>query len=436
MGGGEGMKIVNINPKSLKGVVHIPPSKSISHRAIIAGALSNGESIIENIIMSKDIKATCDGLISLGVEMDLKSSSDNRYTIIVRGKGSIETNGDTIDCIESGSTLRFLIPLAVTSDEKVTFNGRGKLIERPLDIYYNIFEKQGISYYNNSGILPLTVWGKLKPSDFHMIGDISSQFITGLMFALPLLHGDSRIIIDTPLESKGYIDLTMDVLKSFGIEILNEDYTIFKIRGNQTYKPRKYRVEGDFSQAAFWLVAATIAGHIECSDINTNSFQGDREIIRIIQDMGGSLQITGKSVTAHKNPTRGIEIDASQIPDLIPVISVMACLSQGTTIITNASRLRIKESDRLKSTASELSKIGGRIKELKDGLIIDGVDSLKGGIVNSWNDHRIAMAMAVASTRCANPLTIEGAESVEKSYPGFWEDFKKLGGDIYERNMG
>lgn len=430
------MKIVDINPKSLKGLINIPPSKSISHRAIIAGALSNGESIIENIIMSKDIKATCDGLISLGAEMDLKSRSDNRYTIIVRGKGSIETNGEAIDCMESGSTLRFLIPLAVISGEKVTFNGRGKLIERPLDIYYNIFEKQGINYHNNSGILPLTIWGRLKPSDFCMRGDISSQFITGLMFALPLLDGDSSIIIDTPLESKGYIDLTIDVLKSFGIEVLNQDYTIFKIKGNQIYKPRKYRVEGDLSQAAFWLVAGTIAGHIECSDINTNSFQGDREIIKIIQDMGGNLKITGKSVTAHKNPTRGIEIDASQIPDLIPVISVMACLSQGTTIIRNASRLRIKESDRLKSTASELSKIGGRIKELKDGLVIDGVDSLKGGIVNSWNDHRIAMAMAVASTRCANPLTIEGAESVEKSYPGFWEDFKKLGGDIYERNMG
>lgn len=269
-----------------------------------------------------------------------------------------------------------------------------------------------------------------------MRGNISSQFITGLMFVLPLLDGDSSIMIDTPLESKGYIDLTIDVLKSFGIDIYNEDYAIFKIKGNQSYKPIKYRVEGDFSQAAFWLVAGTIAGHIGCSDINISSFQGDREIIRIIQDMGGNLQITDKSITAYKNPTRGIEIDASQIPDLIPVISVMACLSRGTTIIKNASRLRIKESDRLKSIASELSKIGGRIEELKDGLIINGVDSFTGGIVNSWNDHRITMALAVASTRCKSPLTIEGAESVEKSYPGFWEDFKKLGGDIHERNMG
>lgn len=430
------MKIVDVNPKRLDGIVDIPPSKSISHRAIIAGALSNGGSTIENIIMSKDVKATCDGLMSLGADIDYRSNTDNRYTIIVRGKGRIKSNGAAIDCIESGSTLRFLIPLALISEEEIIFNGRGKLVERPLDIYYDIFQKQGINYHNKSGKLPLTVRGKLKPSDFHMRGDISSQFITGLMFVLPLLDGDSSIIIDTPLESKSYIGLTIDVLKSFGIEIYNENYKMFKIKGNQVYKPIKYRVEGDFSQAAFWLVAGTIAGNIECSDINTSSLQGDREIIRIIQEMGGNLKIKDKSVTAYKSHTKGIEIDASQIPDLIPVLSVLACLSRGTTIIKNASRLKLKESDRLRSITSELSKIGGRIKELKDGLIIDGVDSLNGGIVNSWNDHRIAMALAVASTRCKNSLKIEGAESIDKSYPGFWEDFKKLGGDICERNMG
>ena len=434
--GGKLLKTIDIIPKSLKGVVHIPPSKSISHRAIIAAALCSGESMIENIIMSKDVKATCDGLKSFGAEIAVKNYCKGRYTLIIRGKGCIKAAGKTIDCVESGSTLRFLIPIAILKDEKVTFTGRGKLIERPLNIYYDIFKAQDIRYYNNLGKLPLTIQGRLKPGDFYIRGDISSQFISGIMFALPLLNGDSRIIIHKSFESKGYVNLTIDVLKSFGIEIINKDYEIFKMKGNQTYKPREYSVEGDFSQAAFWLVAGVIAGSIECRDINLNSLQGDKQIIKIIREMGGNIKINDNSIIAYNSSTNGMVIDASQIPDLIPIISVMACLSRGTTIINNAHRLRIKESDRLKSIASELSKIGGRIKELKDGLIIDGVDSFEGGKVNSWNDHRIAMAMAIASTRCKGPLTIEGAESVEKSYIGFWKDFKELGGDIYERDMG
>ena len=430
------MKVIDIIPRPLNGTVDIPPSKSISHRAIIAASLCNGESIIDNIIMSKDVKATCDGVVSLGAEIDIQSSYGNRYSIIIRGKGRIEAKEKFIDCVESGSTLRFLIPLAALCGENITFHGKGKLIERPLYVYYDIFHKQGISYHNNLGKLPLTLGGRLEPGDFHIRGDISSQFITGLMFALPLLNGDSRIIINTALESKGYVDITIDVLKSFGVNILNEDYKIFKIRGNQVYKPRRYSVEGDFSQAAFWLVAGILAGSVECGGLDMNSLQGDRDIINIIKKMGGNIEIKDRDLTTHKSITSGVSIDASQIPDLVPIISVIASLSKGTTIIKGASRLRIKESDRLKAITSELSKIGGRIKDIKDGLIIDGIDSFEGGIVDSWNDHRIVMAMAIASTRCKKPLTIVGGESVEKSYPGFWEDFKKLGGDICERDMG
>ena len=431
------MKAVDINPKKLSGTVKIPPSKSISHRAIIAAALSEGESRIENVIMSKDMQATCSGMRAYGAQIDEIEGGEGRKTLIIKGVKRPVHSKDAIDCIESGSTLRFLIPIAALSDGPMRFEGRGKLVERPLDIYYDIFEKQGISYANDSGKLPLTVDGKLQSGQFHMRGDVSSQFITGLMFTLPLLHGDSSIVMDTHLESKGYIDLTIDVLREFGVEIQNDNYERFIIRGDQSYKACNYRVEGDFSQAAFWLVAGCISSDIDCTDLNMDSLQGDREIVDIIEKMGIQLQSgNSNTIKALTGDSNAMVIDASQIPDLVPIISVLASLSRGTTVIKNAARLRIKESDRIKSTASELSKLGANIKELEEGLVIDGVERLEGGTVRSWNDHRIAMAMAVASTRCSSPVTIVGSESVSKSYPAFWEDFKSLGGDINERDLG
>ncbi|KDR94494.1 3-phosphoshikimate 1-carboxyvinyltransferase [Peptoclostridium litorale DSM 5388] len=431
------MKAVDINPKKLRGTVKIPPSKSISHRAIIAAALSEGESRIENVVMSKDMQATCSGMRSYGAQIDEIEGGEGRRTLMIKGVKRPVHSKDAIDCIESGSTLRFLIPIAALSDGPMRFEGRGKLVERPLDIYYDIFEEQGISYKNDSGKLPLTVDGKLKAGQFHIRGDVSSQFITGLMFTLPLLHGDSSIVMDTPLESKGYIDLTIEVLNKFGIDIQNDNYERFIIRGDQSYRACNYRVEGDFSQAAFWLVAGCISSDIDCMDLNMESLQGDREIVDIIEKMGIQIQSSeANTIKALSGDTKAMVIDASQIPDLVPIISVLASLSRGTTVIKNAARLRIKESDRIKSTASELSKLGANIKELEEGLVIDGVESLEGGTVRSWNDHRIAMAMAVASTRCSSPVTIVGSESVAKSYPGFWEDFKSLGGDINERDLG
>lgn len=428
---------IEIIPKGLKGTVHIPPSKSISHRAIIAGALSHGKSMIQNVILSEDIKATCNALKSFGVHMEIQKDEVNRHQIMIYGKGrSLEPAENTIDCIESGSTLRFIIPIAALTGGKVTFQGRGKLIERPLDIYYEMFNKQGIEYTNNDGKLPLTICGQLKPDKFYVRGDVSSQFITGLLFVLPLLEGDSQIIMETPLQSKGYVDLTIHVLKNFGVHVENNNYQSFHIKGKQKYTPTTYYVEGDFSQAAFWLAAGVLSGPIVCEGLNLDSLQGDRDILRIIQAMGGKLEIGNHRVTAVKSSLKGMDIDASQIPDLVPIIAVMAALSEGKTIIKNAGRLRIKESDRLKAITVELNKIGAKISELNDGLIIEGVDNFTGGTVESWNDHRIAMALAVAATRCKYPLIINGEKAVKKSYPDFWEDYGELRGEISERNMG
>jgi 3-phosphoshikimate 1-carboxyvinyltransferase len=431
MRGDDILENIRIIPSSLKGEINIPPSKSLAHRAVICAGLSEGVSNISNIIYSQDIKATIEGMKSLGVEIE--NYSDN---LSIRGRSYPILIKDTIDCIESGSTLRFLISIALLTGEEITFQGRGKLVSRPLNVYYDIFEKQGIKYETNKGELPLKVKGKLKSGDFFVKGNISSQFITGLMFTLPLLEGDSKIIMTTELESKGYVDLTIDCLKKFGIEIENNDYKEFHIKGNQKYKAMDYRVEGDFSQAAFWIVAGILGKEIRCKDLNVNSLQGDKVILDIVKKMGGKIEVKDGCIDVKQSNTKGITIDASECPDLVPILSVLGAVSEGTTKIINAERVRIKECDRLKAVAAELNKIGAEVEELKDGLIIKGKKVLKGGVVDSWNDHRIAMAMAVASIKCEKELIITNSRAVNKSYPHFWEDFKKLGGAAYEWSMG
>lgn len=423
------MECVNIIPSKLKGTIEIPPSKSISHRGIICASLSDGISNISNLIFSDDIKATLKGMNVLGAkEVDIKSEMLGRYNVSIKGTKNIHTTNNKIDCIESGSTLRFLIPLGALTNEEMTFKGKGKLIERPLKQYYKIFEEQNIEYTNDEGKLPLTIKGKLKSGEFKLKGNVSSQFITGLMFALPLLKGDSTIILTTELESKGYVDLTIDILRKFSIEIDNNDYKEFYIRGNQRYVARDYRVEGDFSQGAFWIVAGILGENIKCNGLDVESLQGDKAILNIVKEMQGDIDIKDNYINTKTSQTKGTIVDASQCPDIVPIVAVLGALSEGTTKIINAERLRIKESDRLKAISNELNKLGAEIEEQKDGLIIKGKKYLKGGKVDSWNDHRIAMALAVATIKCKNPVTITNSDAVSKSYPHFWEDFKNLGG--------
>lgn len=422
---------IEITPKELNGTVNIPPSKSMSHRAVIAASLADGESIIENVIMSNDIEATCEAMKKFGAKIRVVDGEMGRKNLIIKGGLSSDKSPLVIDSNESGSTIRFLIPIGSIAEREVTFTGKGKLVERPLDVYYKIFDNQGIYYENNQGNLPLKLNGSIKPGNYRIKGNISSQFISGLMFSLPLLEEDSVIEIEGELESKGYVHMTIDVLKDFGINIENKEDKVFIIKGNQRYISCRYKVEGDFSQAAFWMVAGAIGGEITCLGVNIGSLQGDKEIIRIMEKMGASIEKMGKDkILVKKSTTVSLDIDGSQIPDIIPVLSVLSALSSGETNIYNASRLRIKESDRIKSTTSELKKLGADINEKDDGIIVRGKDSLLGGKVESWNDHRITMAMAVASIRCKDKVEIEGAESVNKSYPEFWNDFQKLGGQI------
>ncbi len=421
---------IKIIPTKLKGEIGIPPSKSYSHRAIIAAALAGGESNIENLNFSVDIQTTTDIMKNFGAKIE----QGEDYLKIIGNSGEMVSENNYIQCNESGSTIRFIIPLALTKDNgQLTIDGKGKLVERPLDTYYKIFEKQDIEYKTTNGKLPLYIKGEIKPDTFETEGNISSQFITGLLYTLPLLDDDSKIIIKNNLESKGYIDLTLEILKLAGIEITNNDYKSFDIKGNQKYSAFDYTVEGDYSQAAFWIVAGILGDEMNCKNIYKDSLQGDKEIIEIVQRMGAVLEISEKSVKVFPGKTKGTVIDISQCPDIGPILTVLAALSEGETRIINAERLRIKESDRITSIKTELNKLGAKIEEDGDSLIIQGVSEFEGGVsVDSWNDHRIAMALAIASTKCKYPILITGASAVRKSYPNFWNDFVAMGGKIGE----
>ena len=371
---------IKIEPGRLRGNVTVPSSKSLSHRALIASFLSDGGTA-ENLAENDDIVATRDCLEAI-------------------------KSGAVLHCRESGSTLRFLIPLALVFREEAAFTGSGRLLARPLEPYFKLFAAEQAE----NGF---TLRGKLKPGLFPMSGDISSQFITGLMFALPLLDGDSEIRLTSPPESKPYIDLTLAVLAAFGIRIeaVPDGWVI---PGKQIYAPCRYTVEGDESAAAFWRVAKTLGSDVSCLGLNPKSFQGDRVLVDIIRE---EARI----------------IDVRECPDLVPALAVWCSFRAGESRIVHASRLRLKESDRLHAIASELNKLGAKITELPDGLVIQGVPSLNGGSVNSHNDHRIVMALAIAATRCNGPVTIHGAENVSKSYPDFFTDFRALGGKCEEK---
>lgn len=415
-----------IHPGMLRGTVSVPPSKSVAHRAIIAAALSGEDCVIENVVMSDDITATVGCMRALGAKCRVNTKS---MTVSISGKKTYKVkNMITLDCFESGSTLRFLMPLALGRGVPVKFVGRGRLMKRPQAPYFNIFREKGIKVKTGEDYIILD--GKLESGSYGLAGNVSSQFITGLLFALPLLEGDSEILVSGECESKGYIDLTIDILKKFGIAIENHKYKLFRVKGGQKYKScGDLKVEADYSQAAFFLVADAIGCNVECMNLNPDSLQGDRAIIDIIKSAGGRV-VKGPNggIMAKKTAVmHAITIDARDIPDLVPAAAVLCSFLNGESRITGAGRLRLKESDRLKAISTELSRLGVDIRETADGLVIRGRDLLESNVCSSWNDHRIAMAIAIAACRSEGEVSITGAErAVRKSYPDFFKVYDRL----------
>ena len=415
-------KIIKAN--RLTGEVTPPPSKSILHRYIIASSLAKGISKIENISYSDDIIATIEAMKKLGAKIEKK---DNY--LLIDGSKTFDkkylNNNAEIDCNESGSTLRFLFPLSIVKKNKISFKGKGKLFKRPLNSYFENFDKYKIkySYINENEIL---LDGELKSVEYEIDGDISSQFITGLLFSLPLLNGNSKISIKGKLESSSYIDITLDCLNKFGIKIMNNSYQEFIIEGNQTYKSGDYKVEADYSQIAFFLVANSIGSNIKINGLNTNSLQGDKKIIDFISQID------------NWNKKEKLILDGSETPDIIPILSLKACTSKKEIEIVNIARLRIKESDRLRAIVKELSKLGFDLLEKEDSILINSRKDFNKIINNSpvylssHSDHRIAMTIAIASTYYDGEIILDNLDCIKKSYPNFWEVFLSLGGKIYE----
>lgn len=415
------MSIVKYLPFTPSGSVTAPPSKSDVHRAIICAALSKGVSTISPVALSNDIKATIGCIEALGAKTHIENN-----VLTVDGTQLFSNKTATLDCGESGSTLRFFIPVAAVGAVNAEFIGSGRLPQRPIGIFTDLLPNFGVNCETEGG-LPLKISGSLQSGTFKIPGNVSSQFITGLLFALPLLENDSDIVLTSPIESVGYINMTIYTMSKFGVEIETTDFG-WHIKGNQSYKPCSYTTDGDWSQAAFFMVSGAINGSITVNGVNRDSAQGDRKIAELISQFGAEVLQTDTSVTVKSGKMHAITIDASQIPDLVPVLAVCASFAEGTTRIINAQRLRIKESDRLKTTANLINNLGGNVRELSDGLEITGVNQLIGGSADGCNDHRIVMSAAVCAAGLDGEIECSDALSINKSYPEFFNDYNSIGG--------
>lgn len=411
-----------IAPGERYGEVRIPSSKSIVHRQLICAALGEHEVLIRYDGLSRDIRATADCLSALGADIQI---GENVLCVKpIDGRGDIETA--LLPTGESGSTLRFLIPVAGMLGRKADFNMEGRLAERPMAPFDRLLREHGMSLTREGQILHCE--GQLKGGMFCLPGNISSQYFSGLLMALPKLGCDSRLQTEGQMESAAYVQLTEEVLKAAGICFDRESESGWKIFGNQIpCLPDTVSAEGDWSNAAFFLCAAALSDQgIRICGLNPESRQGDRQILQILHEFGAEVSIEEKTVSVRQGCRRPIEVDAIAIPDLVPVLAVLCCSTDGISRITGAARLRWKESDRLRTTTALIRSLGGEAEELPDGIVIHGNGSLRGGTAETFNDHRIAMSAAVAAVLCAEPVTVLGAECVGKSYPRFWKDFEAL----------
>ena len=383
------------SPCGIGGVIAAPPSKSMAHRAVLCAALAVGRSHITHLEFSKDISATLSAAAQLCAAVDIGADDAT-----VQGLGHFLPLTAPVDCCESGSTLRFLIPIASLTGQPVTFTGRGRLMERPHSVYEALYREQNLRFEQSSA--GLTVEGALTPGDYRLAGNVSSQFISGLLFALPLLPGDSQLHLIPPVESRSYIDMTR-------------------------------AVQGDYSQAAFPAVLGAVCGGVTITGLAPDTLQGDAAILDILRRCGAVFTRTGDSVTFAKAPLHGVDIDLADCPDLGPVLMVLGLLCKGTTVIRNAERLRLKESDRIAAMEAELRACGGVLESDGGTITVHGCAErlhAPAAPLHGHNDHRVVMSLAVLAAAAGLPLTVDDAEAIQKSWPGFFADAAPLGVEV------
>ena len=420
--------IVQIQPPArIGGTVSAPPSKSMAHRAVLCSALAKGTSHIENLEFSKDISATLAAAGQLCARVESGPAD-----ALVEGLGHFRPVFGPVDCCESGSTLRFLIPLASLTGQSITFVGRGRLMERPQSVYETLYREQNLHFEQANG--QLTVAGSLRSGEYTLAGNVSSQFISGLLFALPLLTGDSTLHLIPPVESRSYIEMTRAAQAAFGVTSHWLDDTTLCIPGGQQYHPRDYIVEGDYSQAAFLAVLGAVKGGITLTGLAAETLQGDAAILDILRRCGAKFTRTEAGLVFEQAPLHGVDIDLADCPDLGPVLMVLGLLCEGTTVIRNAERLRIKESDRIAAMEAELRACGGVLSSEGGTITVQGCKPrlhAPEAPLSGHNDHRVVMSLTVLALAADIPLAINEAEAVQKSWPHFFDALKPLGVEVH-----
>lgn len=431
---------VTITPHELGGTIRAIASKSMAHRLLICAALCPGPTSVHCATTSRDIEATIRCLGALGARIK-RDGEWLRVTPLAGTSASdnIRASRDNaqLDCGESGSTLRFILPVVCALGGPASITCHGRLIERPLSPLYEELIAGGAKL-TEPGYSPIKVKGRLRAGRFELPGNVSSQYVSGLLLAAPLLGGPSEVLVGKPIESRPYIDLTIAALSAFGVEVdeVQEQHgernlTCFSLSPSTPYRsPGEVKVEGDWSNAAIWLAAGALGGELSVTGLNLASRQGDRAVLAALAKMGARVRRGQNSATVSPGAPTGSEMDVSNIPDLVPPLAAVAALAPGTTRLTGCARLRLKESDRIETVCAGLGALGAQITNEGDDIIVEGLPHLSGGLVDAAGDHRIPMMAAIAATRCRTPVTIRGAECVEKSYPTFFDDYRALGGIV------
>jgi len=415
----------------LGGIVQVPPSKSAAHRAVLCAALAAGTSRLEPIEYSQDVRAMLGAVRQLGAQV---TEEEHAVTITGRGgSGGFVTVTRPVFCNESGNTLRFLIPVFSLTAQKIRFTGAGRLFQRPQEVYRMLFTHQGLQFTQDEG--GITVFGSLRPGAFTLPGDISSQFISGLLFAAPLMEAGSVIEVQPPFESRSYVDMTLDAMARFGVKVTartrRDGVVCYRVAAPQRYTACDLKVESDYSQAAFFAVLGSLVGGITVAGLSEDTHQGDKAILDILKRCGAKFAVTEDGIRFERSLLSATTIDLANCPDLGPVLFVMACFCSGVTTIQNAGRLRLKESDRIESMCGELAKMGARIEVDGDTVTITGtVLHAPEEPLYAHNDHRIVMALTVAAYGAGVPALIVGAQAVNKTWPGFFEVLQGLGARV------